>query len=224
MHKSKILYSFIVALTLFSLQDSWAQSFKDKLTRIEFMVGGEFLKLDEKMIFNGQQTPGRGHKESVSTFNFGAALNIPIIEITENLSIGLASGFSMAFIRDDAASSFDMDQDGAYLTEEEKKNPSGDLGLINIPIIATIKYGGEASLESTKLYGAGIGIGYNRSMLYVANATYHLPIIVGELTFGNKGILKLRGTLPLTSYQPNENLTISQYSFSVGVIGLIGLL
>ncbi len=200
---------------------SRAQNFLKQLSRFEIIAGGENLKLEQKVYFNGNQTPGRGHEEKLSTFCIGAAINFPVFQFSDDLSVGIATGFDGGFVKDESSSSgSDMDGNGFITSEEQGGNFPYKFGIINLPLMATLKYGGDATLMSTMKFGAGVGIGYQETYLFIKDLTYDLPIVSAEISFGNQRLLKVRATKPLKDFKPDANTIITQYNITLGVIGL----
>ncbi|MCB0712990.1 MAG: hypothetical protein KDD67_11730 [Ignavibacteriae bacterium] len=141
---------------------------------------------------------------------FLVGLNLPIVPLAENLSVGLNPSLGLS----------------AQLTGYDA---SGVLSL-EVPVYATLKYNTDASWKGSKApvgFSAGLGV-QSSNLLFTYSgitASYLVPSYLLEINFGsrrgNKGLYKLRWTSYIGSYDEpleefgDETITFKQFALNL---------
>jgi hypothetical protein len=188
-----------------------AQTFSDYLKHPDISFGMSMIKFDEGVIFNGVQVPGRLNRSTARTFGAGINWNFPVLSISKDLALGVTPGFYgiMGPMVDDPSDNYTTSDDGQMKMA---------LTALNIPLMAMVRYGVDATPKSDMKVGINAGIGYMPTWLVGTSSFFRMPGFMGEIGFrAGEKIIKMRYTGYIGWYDFGPAMTATQSSVDLVV-------
>jgi hypothetical protein len=196
------------------------QSFGDYLGRFEFGFGGEGLDLNRRV------DSTRTVDEEYTYYGGSIGWNLPVIQFARDLAIGFyptirVHGLHQVEGRDTRYGPQSTSSSTTYIGYYDPRlgDPNSHTEqelLITAPLLATLRYGTDATFRSRNRFGCGIGLGCQMVRQTTIDRTYWHPSVMGELSFRlPRGVVKLQFVRDFGYTAVDEAIQIKHWGFYV---------